>query len=345
MTTDPTFFYLPDRKALQDLDPLTIDPDREWWAFGTGVYIWILQTFLRLSAESESVQLINAPPVAGIVVVHADHTQQLLAAAPSPGRLIVVSVRADRRRQTLADLEIVQNASSAGPHQTFIPSWLQPGLVARDPTRGMRVERIAYMGNSGQLHDDLREASWQETLRRRGLTWDPRTTRFVENDHVHPGSRWNDYSIVDVIVALRPPAMWRSWSKPAAKLQNAWAAGVPAVLSPEVPYREFRRSALDYLEASSGSEALDAIERLRADRDLYAAMVENGLSRAREFQHERLLTRWRDVLWREAPARQRGYRHRLLAGRRRSRAVVRRLRATLSSALGTPASVPGQRQG
>jgi hypothetical protein len=34
---------------------------------------------------------------------------------------------------------------------------------------------------------------------------------------------------------LRPPAMWDIWSKPAAKLQNAWAAGLPAILSSEVP--------------------------------------------------------------------------------------------------------------
>ena len=93
---------------------------------------------------------------------------------------------------------------------------------------------------------------------------------------MYTGHRWNDYSTTDVIVALRPPELWAARSKPAAKLQNAWAAGTPAVLSPESAYEELRRSELDYLEARSGAEVAEAVRTLRSNASLYRAMVLNG---------------------------------------------------------------------
>jgi hypothetical protein len=326
VNVDSISFYFPDRKALEGRDVATLDPDRDWELFGTGLYIWILQTFLRLRMAGAPVRLEEAPPGSGVVVAHADHVERLLADASSPADLIVVCARADRWPQVLADVEIVQNSSSVEDCQIFIPSWLQPGLIPRDPSRSTHVEAIAYMGTSQQLHAELATAAWEADLLSRGLYWDNRMATFLDSDQVYSQHRWNDYSAVDVVVALRPPSIWNARSKPAAKLQNAWAAGVPAILSPEVPYRELRRSPLDYLEAESGADVLAALERLRADPDLYAGMVQNGLERAREFQPDRLIARWMDVLWREIPARAGARGHRLLARARGHRALARRAR-------------------
>jgi Glycosyl transferases group 1 len=331
---DLASFYLPDRDALRGRDALTIDPDRDWEVFGTGVYIWIFQTFLRLYAAGAPVRLDEVAPVSGLVVVYADHVPRLYSEASSPADLILVSVRADRRPQLLADVEIVQNASSAGDYQIFIPSWLQPGLIPRDPFRGTRVEVAAYMGTRQQLHDELATPGWADYLRTRGLHWDNRMVTFIHNDQLYPQLGWNDYSGVDVVVALRPPAMWNPRSKPAAKLQNAWAAGVPAILSPEVAYRELRRSRLDYLEARSSADVLAALERLKSDPDLYRAMIENGLERAREFQPDRVVARWTEALWSQVPARAGTYGHRLLRRTRSYRALARRARNGWRSMLG-----------
>lgn len=319
-------FYLPDREALGGRDPARLDPDRDWELFGTGVYVWILHTFLRLRQAGAAVRLDAAAPASGMVVAHADHVEQLLAEASSPRELILVSARADRRPQLSADFEIVQNTAGAGSHRFFIPTWLQPGLIPRDPARATSVEVAAYIGTRGQLYDQLASAAWTNALTARGLLWDNRMVAFAGNDQLYSELRWNDYSAIDIVVALRPPEAWRSGSKPAAKLQNAWAAGVPAVLSPEVPYRELRRSALDYLEAESVTDVLRALDRLRADPGLYAAMVENGLDRASEFRHDRVAARWNDLLWREIPARG-GTRQRWLARGRGYRALARRVRA------------------
>jgi hypothetical protein len=117
--------------------------------------------------------------------------------------------------------------------------------------------------------------------------------------------------------------------KPASKLTNAWAAGVPAILSPELPYRELRRSSLDYLEARSGAEALEAIDRLVSDPALYSAMVANGLERAREFHSDCLTGRWAEALWQTVPGTTGTARQRLAARVRGYRALARRARRKL----------------
>jgi len=319
-------FYLPERQALGGRDPLTIDPDRDWPMFGTGVYVWILQTFLRLHVAGAPVRLVEKPPPAGLVVVHADQFRRLFSEATSPADLTIVVAQSDRRPEPLADFAVVQNAASVGHYHFFIPSWLQPGLVPRLPARGTRVEAIAYFGAIKELDPDLASPAWAELLRARGLNWDCRTIAFAGNDRLYSQLRWNDYANTDVVVALRAPASWDVRSKPAAKLQNAWAAGVPAILSPETPYRELRRSRFDFLEARNSAEVLAALDALRSNPGLYSDMVQNGLERARDFGADRLVARWIDVLWREIPKRADRRSHRLLARARRCRAFAHRLR-------------------
>ena len=327
MTGDVVSFYLPERRALCGRDPLTLDPDRNWEVFGTGVYVWILQTFLRLRHAGAPVRLDTSPPSSGVVVAHADYVERLLGEAEYPARLTIVSARADRRPQLLADVEIVQNASSAEDYQIFIPSWLQPGLIPRDLSRGNTVEEIAYVGARKQLHAELATPEWVDTLRALGLRWDMRMIAFASNDQLYSDHRWNDYSTTDVMVALRPPELWAARSKPAAKLQNAWAAGTPAVLSPERAYKELRRSELDYLEARSAAEVIEAVRALRSNASLYRGMVLNGEERARDYHPDRLVARWIEALWEEVPARVDGPAQRLLAHARRYRALARRARS------------------
>jgi hypothetical protein len=326
-------FYLPDRQALQEADPEQLDCDRDWEVFGTGVYVWVLQTFLRLRDAGAPVRLTRTAPASGVVVTHADYVERLLGEAPSAADLTIVATRADRPQQIYADVEVVQNASSVEDFQIFIPSWLQPGLIRRNGARGPLIENVAYVGARKQLHDELAGDAWADALRSRGLSWQLRMVTFEGNDQLYSQHRWNDYFTSDVVVALRPPATWNDTAKPAAKLINAWAAGVPAILSPEVPYRELRRSSLDYLEARNANEALSAIERLRSDSSLFAAMVENGLARSRDFEAGRVAEYWADALWRIVPqktgtalwrlgARVRGYR----ATARRSWSRLRGLR-------------------
>ena len=330
-------FYLPGRQAIAGIDPQSLDPDRDWEVFGTGVYVWILQTFVRLRIAGAPVQLVERPPDAGLVVTHADHFSRLLAEARSPRDLVIVVTRSDRGPQPLADFGIVQNPADADDYQFFIPSWLQPGLVPRLPERRSTIETVAYFGSINELDPELAAPAWVETLRARGLRWESRTIVFGGSDQRYQQHRWNDYATTDVVVALRPADAWNVRSKPAAKLQNAWVAGVPAILSPESQYRSVRRSSLDYLEARSAADVLAALDRLRADPDLYNAMVRNGLERGREFHADRMVQRWREVLWGEIPRRLGRLSHRVFANARRCRAFARRLQGRFSAQRGVAA--------
>ena len=206
----PVSFYLPGRQALAGIDPQSLDPDRDWTVFGTGVYVWILQTYVRLRVAGAPVQLVERPPDSGLVVTHADHFSRLLAEASFPDDLVIVVARSDRAPQPLADFGIVQNPADADDYQFFIPSWLQPGLVPRCSDRGSTIETVAYFGSINELDPELAGRAWVETLRSRGLSWESHTILFGGSDQLYQQHRWNDYSTTDVVVALRPAEAWNA---------------------------------------------------------------------------------------------------------------------------------------
>jgi hypothetical protein len=183
-----------------------------------------------------------------------------------------------------------------------MPHWPQPGLRPRDPGRGERLERVAFKGFAANLHPELRTPGWRRALAERGLAWEEDSTEFTPRGALAPLD-WEEYTEVDALVALRPPARLRGRDKPPSKLVNAWLAGVPAILGPEPAFRELRRSPLDYLEVATPREALAALERLRAEPDLYRAMVENGRVRGREYGREALVARWAELLFATMPER------------------------------------------
>ena len=161
----PVSFYLPGRQALAGIDPWPLDPERDWAVFGTGVYVWILQTFVQLRLAGAPVRLVERPPDSGLVVTHADHFDRLLADARFSDDLVIVVARSDRGPQPLADFSIVQNPANADDYQFFIPSWLQPGLMPRRSDRGSTIETVAYFGSIKELDPELATPAWVETLR------------------------------------------------------------------------------------------------------------------------------------------------------------------------------------
>ncbi len=293
-----------------------VDPDRDWQEFQRGERIWVLQAYLRLARAGYAVRLAAEPPAAGIVVFHAKHERDLLRAGRRLDGLVLVGVRADNREPLAADVEVVQNGRFAdGRRRIHIPHWPQPGLVHRNPARGARVERIAYKGFDSNLHPDFRAPAWAAFLAAQGIEWVVDSAAFAGPASDRLALAWPDFRSVDLLLAVRPPDRRLHTAKPASKLLNAWLAGVPALLGPEVAYRELRRTPLDYLEVTSAAEARSAVQRLAADPALYLAMVENGRARAADFTAEALLPRWATLLFATVPA---------LAATRRGR-VDRRL--------------------
>ena len=133
---------------------------------------------------------------------------------------------------------------------------------------------------------EFKDQSWKKRLNSLGLTW----------HLVYQNNRWNDYSYIDAVCAVRS-FEYRDYSyKTGSKLYNAWLAGVPAVLGVQASYRAERRSYLDYIEVSSLEESVDALKRLRDDRELRRKMRENATVRAQEFTPKKIIETWKHLL-------------------------------------------------
>ncbi len=298
-------FFLDDPRPVGDLERL--DPERDWRELVRGERVWILKTFLHLRAAGHPVRLVGTVPPDGLVVFHAKQRRALARSLATQGvrapRCALIGVRGDLRQPLIADFEILQNGRWAGPGRFAVRHWPQGGLVPREPARGERIENLAFKGFAANLAAPFRGATWTDALARRGLTWRADSVAFAGLATDEAALDWNDYSAVDLVVAVRPPRR-RLWtSKPATKLVNAWRAGVPAVLGPEWAYRELRRDPLDYVEVKSAEEALAAIDRLRESPALYRAMVERGFERAAEVTVDAVTARWAEVLFDLVPAR------------------------------------------
>jgi hypothetical protein len=308
------YFYLPAPELVKRV-PKTIDDYWPWindaiakypatlgrnnknclWA---GPYNWTIQTYLYLSASGFPCDLTASIPEQGIIVVHTDMVRP--SYKPKPAQFIV-EMKPDRALgSAYTQYVIVQNRHDPirnGLNRLIVNSaavnyWPQPGLLPRDPGRGDRFENVCYMGNPEQFIEPEVLASQMQGL---GLT-----LKLV------PRKDWHDYRDVDAVVAVRGPeksrpaaaksAIYSVRRKPATKLYNAWRAGVPAILSPDVAFEDIRRSELDFLEARSIPEIVQVLRRLQADTALRQSMVRNGRVRGEEFTPEKIAQEWIGLL-------------------------------------------------
>ena len=191
-------------------------------------------------------------------------------------------MRADRAAVVACDIAIIQNQIAPSPRERYVPLWPQPGLRPREAGRGQRIERVAYHGRHAPPW--FFEAPFVGALASRGIRFE-----------VKRGA-WDDYRGVDVALASREDAAAILATKPATKLYNAWIAGVPALASPEPAYRQLRRSPIDFIEVADAIEVVRALDLLRANPGLYAAMVANGRERAAAFAIDAVRDRWIELL-------------------------------------------------
>lgn len=294
---EPIHFYLPSEIQIKQIRQA--DPDKDWALFNNGVRVWIGQTFLRLQKAGYPVELSSRVPKKGILFTHADYIPHVMSKKPLFSPLVIVAARADRPHQPYADFEVVQNRHSSNGKNVFhIDHWPQPGLIARSAERGTTVSNIVYKGMAGEMADDFNAAPWLDFVAQHDMRWQCDATTWKGNETgAYQDVRWNDYSEADVIVAIRKNGASLYPKKPASKLINAWAAGVPAILGGEHAYRELRKSELDYIEASSAAEVQRALLALRENPELYRAMVDNGLKRTEDFTAAQITQQWAKVMF------------------------------------------------
>jgi len=302
VTPPPVRFFLADSE--DELARLAgLDPDRDWRELQTGERAWVLQSFLRLRAAGRPVELVDRAPERGLVVFHAKQERELLRRGV-PRDAVLVGCRADNRQPLAAEFELLQNGHWAdGRERHWIPHWPQPGLVARDPARGERIERVAYKGFLENLAPEFRADSWAATLAAMGIEWIVDGMPFQGAATNLGASSWADFREVDAVLAVRPTQPGREHSKPATKLTNAWLAGVVPLLAPEPAFAELRRSELDFVEIRRADDARAALRALRSDPAQVRARIEHGRRRAIEFDVPAVRARWEELLFDRLPTR------------------------------------------
>ena len=255
-------------------DPASM-PER----FRNGVDVWIVQTYLELKAcqaqHGFSVAISERFPTNQPAIAHRDD----LRVGAGYYRSYLADTRADRAAALAAAWHIVQNPTQVDARSILIPHWPQPGLMVRDSARS-DIRTLGFFGRMDSIPGFFRDPSFIAELAARGVGF-----HFSEQN-------WRDYRGTDVAVALRFDPEIGSFAKPFSKLVNAWLARVPALLGPEPAYRWLRKSELDYLEVHSARDVLAALDRLQSIPGLYAAMVENGLMRARDYDRTAVLAAW-----------------------------------------------------
>ena len=306
MSRQPVTFFLPDADEVRFVQEHRhhLADDEAYFAEinQTRRRNWIVRSYLNLAGAGYPVQISHTPPEKGLAVVCAPDFQQFQrTVAAQPAEAVPVVVRADLVYGPRGRFEIVQNGCYADETRTFLVyHWPQPGLVPRDAARGATVQNVAFFGYLGNLHPYFRSGEWKKALQQRGLRWIVSKAQRAEGRR---SFNWNDYSEVDVVLAVRPDLRSLCENKPASKLVNAWAAGVPALLGPEVAYRELRQSEYDFVEIAAPEKALEAISRLIEQPHLYHEMVAQGHARSQAFTAERITERWAEVLFDKIPAR------------------------------------------
>ena len=256
--------------------------------FVGGRNAWIAQSYLRLRGELDARgwRPTAGPgfPAGAVCIAHRDDANRF--GSPAYASFLVV-VRADRPRVEACDLAIVQNGLARSPRERFVPQWPQPGLLAREAARGFRIERMAYQGRTSSAPRWFHDAPFLRDLGRRKIEFEVR-------EH-----GWEDYRGVDLAIAAREELPLVLEQKPATKLYNAWLAGAPMLATPEPAYRELRRRSIDFIEIDGPADVLQAIDLLRANPHLYAAMVRNGRLRGAAFDVDAIRSRWLDFLQEE----------------------------------------------
>lgn len=246
---------------------------------------WVLRTFCVMRAAGYPVTLSDRVEPNRINI----SSVQVIGRRNRSFDAFVVLARCDHHESRLANIVIRHNdRCEPGAGGIYLPTWLQPGIIPRDPARGTDIKVLGYKGLLPNLDPDFRSDAFREALARRNVVLDASEAMPSgggEDD-------WADYSACDVTIAVRNISVNFARAKPGSKLVNAWWGDSPALLGPEPAFQEMRESELDYVETTTPQDALDAIDRLQADPALYLAMIENGRRRREAYSEAAMLDQW-----------------------------------------------------
>ena len=249
--------------------------------FTRGDLNWCLQCYLILLKRNQlKVQCSNSLNQNAINLLHSD---QLLKIKGKPNQFIVC-IRADYPKRYWAHYHIVQNKTQLTSNTSFVPHWVQPGLVARSPKR-QNVLRVAYSGQTFNNNLAGDEEVWKKLLEPHGIEFVTLTAGF-----------WHDLSCIDVLIGIRSFDTKPHDTKPPTKLFSAWHSGIPFIGGYDSAFMQVGIPGEDYLLVKTPEEAVAAVLKLRDDNNLYEKLVRNGLAKAALYNENTIAKTWENIL-------------------------------------------------
>lgn len=247
---------------------------------------WIYQTWVLLQRADIYCRLLHCLPAKGIFISQSQSVPPWFT--PSE-KVFFIDVPADGPPHEKAHLHLVQNKTqlSTLPKSHFMPHWPQPHLMKRDPNRGDRFEHVVYFGSPFNISKELTTDTWCERLKKElGITF-----RFLDRS-----DSWHDYRHVDAVIAIRSFSKLIHHNKPAAKLYNAWLAGVPFIGGCDSAYATDGIPGKNYLVAETPEEVFFHLKKLKEDRDFRNMLVSEGEKSGENFTQQATLQRWKELL-------------------------------------------------
>ena len=279
--TAPRFNFVIDCSDSALAEYLNINSETAVKIYTRGDLNWCLQTYHILAKRSNlPVQCSNRMQAGAINIIHSD---QLLQQRGNASHFIVC-VRADYPERRWAHYHLVQNKNQLAHNTSFIPHWVQPGLLKRDPAR-KGVLRVAYAGEAYNGNLAGTTDTWRRLLEPLGI-------EFITLS----GGTWHDLRSIDVLVGIRSFDHQPHNTKPPTKLFGAWHANIPFIGGHDSAFKQVGTPGEDYLLASTPQEAITAILRLRNEAGLYEKLVLNGNRKAELYTEETIAKVWVDAL-------------------------------------------------
>ena len=279
--TSPRFNFVIDCTDSALAEYLHLDAESAVKVYTRGDLNWCLQTYHLLSKRSNlPVQCSNKILPEVINIIHSDQLLQQKGHASE----FVVCVRADYPGRRWAHYHLVQNKNQLGANTSFIPHWVQPGLIERDVNR-KGVRRVAYAGEAFNGNLAGTADTWKQFL-------EPHNIEFV----TLAGGSWHDLSSIDVLVGIRSFDEQPHNTKPPTKLFGAWHANIPFIGGHDSAFKQVGVPGEDYLLVGTPDEAIKAILKLRDDPALYNKLVQNGKKKAALYTEETIAQVWLEVL-------------------------------------------------
>lgn len=260
---------------------INLERDNAVQIFSRGDLCWCLQTYLILLKRANlQVQCSNHLQHNAINIIHSD---QLLKIKGSHDKFIIC-IRADYPKRSWAHYHIVQNQNQLHSNTSFIPHWIQPGIIKRNSLR-QGVSKVVYSGQpfNGNLAGS--EEAWKKLFK----------SHNIEFKILSAGS-WHDLSSVDVLIAIRSFDKKPHNTKPPSKLFNAWHACIPFVGGYDSAFMQVGTPGKDFLLAKTPKEVISAVLKLKNEPGLYEKIVKNGLRKTALYNETTIAECWEDML-------------------------------------------------